>query len=354
VFELASSEYFKWAAHDDVCQPEFLYECYNILENDPTVVLCYSLTATINSFGKRIKKWRARPQLGSSQPYERFRDILAHIETFPIWGVVRSEILRKTRLLGNYPAHDRPLLAELSLSGRFFEVQEYLFLDREHPRRSIRAHDPGKPHDAVVWYDPKRSGRIVFPAWRLLGEYLAAINRSPIKRHIRLQCYLEMLKWLKVNWQKLVNDMLIATERTPVIGEKITRAHNSLIDSQWLYKTKQAIKELRSLIPPGETLIIVDENTLASRFFSPWKKLPFIEREGQYWGPPPDNDTAINELERLRLSGADFIVFIWPSFWWLDHFTEFYRYLHMRFNCLARNNRVVVFDLRRKTENIGL
>jgi hypothetical protein len=44
---------------------------------------------------------------------------------------------------------------------------------------------------------------------------------------------------------------------------------------------------------------------------------PFLERDGQDWGPPADDATAISELERLHDAGAQFIVFTSCGFWWL-------------------------------------
>jgi len=39
VFELSSSEYFKWAAHDDIIAPDYISECIEILDNDDSIVL---------------------------------------------------------------------------------------------------------------------------------------------------------------------------------------------------------------------------------------------------------------------------------------------------------------------------
>src|SRR3712207_6191103 len=36
VFEAASGKYFKWAAHDDLCGPNFVAECVNVLDRDPS------------------------------------------------------------------------------------------------------------------------------------------------------------------------------------------------------------------------------------------------------------------------------------------------------------------------------
>ena len=60
-----------------------------------------------------------------------------------------------------------------------------------------------------------------------------------------------------------------------------------------------------------------------------------------------DDETAIRELERLRRSGASFLAFAWPAFWWLDYYSEFSGYLRAKFPCLLENKHLVVFDLRK-------
>jgi hypothetical protein len=54
----------------------------------------------------------------------------------------------------------------------------------------------------------------------------------------------------------------------------------------------------------------------------------------------------------MRQSTADFLVFAWPAFWWLDHYTEFNRHLNSEFRCVLQNNDVMMFDLRRP-ETVG-
>jgi hypothetical protein len=73
--------------------------------------------------------------------------------------------------------------------------------------------------------------------------------------------------------------------------------------------------------------------------------VPFLERDGVYWGPPAGDLEAIAELERLRQAGADFVAIAWPAFWWLDHYAGLREHLAARYACVARTDRVVVFDL---------
>lgn len=113
------------------------------------------------------------------------------------------------------------------------------------------------------------------------------------------------------------------------------------------YRLRLASQELSALIPEGETFILVDQDQWwMGLVVDDRHRIPFLEREGQYWGPPPDDDTAIREFERLRQSGASFIVFIWPAFWWLEYYSGLHRYLCSRFRCVLNNARLVVFDLR--------
>jgi hypothetical protein len=76
--------------------------------------------------------------------------------------------------------------------------------------------------------------------------------------------------------------------------------------------------------------------------------VPFLERNGQFYGPPSDDATAISELERLRVAGASFIAFAWPAFWWLDYYSGLHQHLRSNFRCVLENDRVVLFDLRSK------
>jgi glycosyltransferase involved in cell wall biosynthesis len=40
-FELARGDYFKWAAHDDICAPTYVERCVEALDRDPGVALAY-------------------------------------------------------------------------------------------------------------------------------------------------------------------------------------------------------------------------------------------------------------------------------------------------------------------------
>ena len=47
-FALARGEFFKWAAHDDLCEPTFISTCVEALRNDDRVVLAYPESEVID------------------------------------------------------------------------------------------------------------------------------------------------------------------------------------------------------------------------------------------------------------------------------------------------------------------
>jgi glycosyltransferase involved in cell wall biosynthesis len=201
VFELASGRYFKWAAQDDLIAPDFLARSVAALEADPGAVLCRTWVGVIDEHGDRIGRF-ASPleRAGSDDPAERFGcAILRHHMALEIYGVIRSDVLRATRLLGSYPRSDSALVAELALAGRFVEIPEPLFLNRDHPERYMRAtaHDLRR---AIAWFDPSRAGRRLWPTWTLYGAYIGMARRRVPDRTARLRCYGHLVRWLAVNW----------------------------------------------------------------------------------------------------------------------------------------------------------
>lgn len=113
-----------------------------------------------------------------------------------------------------------------------------------------------------------------------------------------------------------------------------------------LYPYYLLTHDLLSLIPAGETFILADQAEFGEGIAPGRRQLPFLERDGFYYGPPPDDETAMLEFKRMQQAGARFMVFGWPAFWWLDHYRELHRYLRSEFRCVLENDRLVVFDLR--------
>jgi glycosyltransferase involved in cell wall biosynthesis len=213
VFELSSGEYFKWAAHDDLCAPEYLERCVEVLDRGPAVAACHPRTRIIDEHGGHLEDYGEYHNLRSPWPHERFRDYLFRPAFMwnAIFGVIRASELKKTPLIGNYASSDRVLLGELVLRGEISQVPEYLFLRRDHPRMSWRVNPTHRAFS--VWFDPANRGRILLPAtWKHFFEYLRAIRRVRPNWYEQTWCYLYMMKWLgkhlawpvQRRWRKMV------------------------------------------------------------------------------------------------------------------------------------------------------
>lgn len=117
-------------------------------------------------------------------------------------------------------------------------------------------------------------------------------------------------------------------------------------DIQEIKDVHTAMNELAQVVLPHHTFILIDEARFGIDDVDGRRALPFLESGGEYAGPPPDDATAIRELERLRGEGATFVAFAWMAFWWIEHYSVFANYVRSRFPRVLENEMLVVFDLR--------
>lgn len=208
VFELAGGKYFKWAAHDDELAVEFLSKCVTVLDQDSEIILCHTKSAMIDEQSLKIGSYESKVNWNAATPQERFHDlVLSRHPCTAIFGVVRSEVLRRTPLIGNFVGSDRNLLAELGLLGRIYEVPEYLFFRRDHSQASISKYDE---YERLKWFDPNKTGRIHLPYWRNGLEYFNAVRRVPLRWPERLICYRYAAFWFKRERKSLLRDIEVA------------------------------------------------------------------------------------------------------------------------------------------------
>lgn len=206
----ARGRYFKWAAADDVCAPTFLERCVEVLEHDQSAVLCLPATREIDDAGNRLDRYEHPLRLTSHDVVERWTDLLMiGYACYHVYGVLRTEALEATGLMGAYIESDMVLLAELALHGRFAELDEELFLHRLHGGQSVNVH--ASHYDRGAWFDTKRTGRPVFPTWRFAREYVAALARGPLHGRPRRACAAATARWAGVRRRSFARDLKVAS-----------------------------------------------------------------------------------------------------------------------------------------------
>jgi glycosyltransferase involved in cell wall biosynthesis len=197
IVNTARGKYFKWAAHDDICKPTYIAKCVKALDENKKVILAYPQTTIIDGAGKYLHDFDDGLHLISNNPVERYKQFHRRFRTpaecNAVFGLIRTDVLRRTALIGNYPGSDKVLLAELALHGCFSEIPERLFLRRDHENTSLRA-NPGY-EDRAEWFDPAKRNTIIMATWRWFAEYYRAISRSPLSLGAKLSCYQETNRW---------------------------------------------------------------------------------------------------------------------------------------------------------------
>ncbi len=198
-FDLANGEYFKWIAHDDVYDKHFLANCITVLDRAPdSVVLCTTRTSVIDYSGKIVKRFDFVPGCSRSITGKNIRELCfdevirlgrQHI-TEIIWGVMRTSALVKTRLFIPYHSGDLLLAAELSLLGKFWQVEDYMIFLREHPNRP-----PRSLKKENEWWGIRTSWFTVPPVLKLLYEYAKLIRTSKHSSRYKFHLY-KQLHWL--------------------------------------------------------------------------------------------------------------------------------------------------------------
>lgn len=199
-FRHATGKYFKWAAHDDKLEPQYVEACVGELEQSPDAVICQSYLQYIDAAGDRVGVYNSR-LIGSNSASAsaRFSSVvlLPH-PAYEIMGVFRRSALENSLLLQSFHGADRALLAQMSLRGRFVQVKQPLLLVRDHEDRYTHSHV--RPQDRAVWHDAKLKGTISLPTWRLYYEYCTMIKRDLDPMSERIRCYGHLIRWWWHNW----------------------------------------------------------------------------------------------------------------------------------------------------------
>jgi hypothetical protein len=122
--------------------------------------------------------------------------------------------------------------------------------------------------------------------------------------------------------------------------ERWTRADR---ETRW---RQQCDAALEALIKPGEPFIMIDEEQSGLLAQAAQWRRPFLERDGQYYGMPANDDGALAELERQRAAGARWLVIAESCFWVIRFYPRLMDELSRKHRCALQTTSLVVFELR--------
>ena len=209
-FELATGEYFKWVAADDLIAPDYLEQCVSALEQNPDAALCYTKVKVIDDSAKVVGEHLVELQHpGAERASVRFGEFIRFSPTcFQVFGLYRASVLAQTPLIASHIGSDKSLIAEINLRGPLIALPDPLFFSRQHAERSVKL-DRDK---LAGWYDASQAGRSKTPNWRKWQEFRRALQRVPLSRRERIASYGQLALWpfTGKNWALLALDLISA------------------------------------------------------------------------------------------------------------------------------------------------
>ena len=193
LIEQARGELFKWAACDDLYARDLLKRCVDALDENPQVVLAHSWEAIIDDSDAVIVLVDYPVASDAPRAPDRFRSMLFDGWGDDSYGVIRTEVLRRTPLHDSYHLADRTFTTELALHGPFYQIPDWLFFRRDAPARTSTV------RERCAYMDPRRENRLRYPVARLYGEYawayISMIRRAPLTGAERQECYRHLTRW---------------------------------------------------------------------------------------------------------------------------------------------------------------
>jgi glycosyltransferase involved in cell wall biosynthesis len=202
VFTLARGEFFKWAACDDEYPRQMLKRYMEAFDAaPPSVSVVYSVCEYIDELGNPLGTYSDHVDTRNAAPARRLAHLLQHINIYNwAYGLIRSEMLRKTRLLGSFPIADRVLFGELAMLGVFVELSEPLLRLRIHEGRSFTHYKDAQSLRAL--FDPanKTTRPFLSIEGRVQLELLRSAWQIPTRLSDKLTCVCAAVA--AENWRK--------------------------------------------------------------------------------------------------------------------------------------------------------
>ncbi len=209
VLQEARGRYFKWAAHDDLIEPDFVEKCVAELDADQKCILAFPRTILIDESGDPQMGYLDLMNTTSDDTAERFRRYMVpHVgEPNPIFGVMRRDIVAERCEFGNFVSADLVFLGHLPLLGTIRLVDEPLFLRRIHPGISVNTHPDHLSREE--WFTGQKAKGLRFRNLRLIREFARLINSVQMSKSEWIRCYVVLMEWAWRGRQRFLKEFAL-------------------------------------------------------------------------------------------------------------------------------------------------
>ena len=194
VFKYATGEYFMWMGGHDLCAPNYVSRCLAVLESDPALVQCNSVTQHMSQEGRELGRALRQVDTRGKSIFVRANLILWQVSNFDVYSLFRTDALKRTRLLCRVAGPDFLLGYELALLGTTAIIPEPLYFMRDNRAERLPAADRvTRKEDLQERLYPKgtpSAGR--FPHLRYLMEVMRAVKLAPLPWWLRIALWLSI------------------------------------------------------------------------------------------------------------------------------------------------------------------
>ena len=175
------------------------------LDDNSDYILVYGKTNLIDLSGKFINHYQDQLNLPEDTAVERFKSFLENVRLNNVlYGLIRREPLAKTSLLKNYSASDINLVGELSLYGKFHELDNYLFSRRIHSEAcGSNVEDNDKQ---MEFWDPLKTSHEM-NVFRSYYEYYKAVSKAPVDLKEKVELYFYITHSAYWSKKRLLKDL---------------------------------------------------------------------------------------------------------------------------------------------------
>jgi FkbM family methyltransferase len=116
-------------------------------------------------------------------------------------------------------------------------------------------------------------------------------------------------------------------------------------EDTWAMLTERLRNDVAAAVPAGSSFVLIDGAVLGIDELAGRRAIPFLERDGEYYGAPEDGEQAVAELGQQMARGVRHVAVAWPSFWWLEEYPELARHLQSSWRRVVDTDAAIVFEL---------
>lgn len=202
-FSFTNSLYFKWVSSSDIHGPESFERCIEVLDKQDDVVLCYPKTKFFTENINSSTEYEDNLNLQEEELFLRFKKYIEKVKyNHVLYGVIRSEVLKKTTLMKNYNRGDISLLAEIALHGKFVEIPYYLYFRRMEPKTSTKFYSK---EELAKHFDPT-SDKLCFQNFKWYMSLYSSIVRTDMSKENKMKLYFEVMKYVRWDRSTLIKE----------------------------------------------------------------------------------------------------------------------------------------------------